>query len=234
MSISISPPTAYSSFYPLDTETFSATVSNSTNTGVVWSLSGPGTLSGGVYTAPQSITGQTIATVTARAAADASVWASVTINLYPPSPPTVGISNLASSLPRGTYNYSFTTTADPLQTATFSMYDASTSATNCVLYYDAASHVLYLQGPTYDYLGNPNGVAWVSSGVVPSSGTLGDAGWGCTVDLGNSSVTSGSPSQWTINLMLNLPRGNNRFYMEATDYSGNDTFTVYLGSQNLY
>ncbi|MDP8990037.1 MAG: DUF2341 domain-containing protein [Acidobacteriota bacterium] len=62
----------------------SASVTGSTNQQVIWSLSGPGTLStSGLYTAPASVTAQTTAKVTATSAADSTTSASVNITLNP-------------------------------------------------------------------------------------------------------------------------------------------------------
>src|SRR5205807_1069523 len=70
------------------TQQFSATVTNSANTAVTWSISPAGTGSidsTGLYTAPASITGQPVVTVTATSAADATKTALAMIALYAPA-----------------------------------------------------------------------------------------------------------------------------------------------------
>lgn len=86
VSISLNPPGG--TIFPSGTQSFTATVNNTANTGVTWSFSpnvGSLTTSGNtaVYTAPQVInTAQTI-TVTAQSNAQASVSASSTLQLTP-------------------------------------------------------------------------------------------------------------------------------------------------------
>jgi len=66
------------------TQQFSASVSNASNTNVSWSLSGPGTLSSsGLYTAPSIITGSQQATVTAKSLQDNTTTGQATITLNP-------------------------------------------------------------------------------------------------------------------------------------------------------
>ncbi len=57
------------------TQQFAANVTNATNAGVTWTLTGPGTLNNsGLYTAPSTLDAQTMATVTARSQADSDVF----------------------------------------------------------------------------------------------------------------------------------------------------------------
>src|ERR1700741_2524356 len=72
------------------TVTLTVTVSNdSKGQGVTWSLSGVGMLSSGpsagkeIYTAPASVTSNTVATVTAKSVTDSTKSASVQINVAP-------------------------------------------------------------------------------------------------------------------------------------------------------
>jgi Putative Ig domain len=81
-------PASGQSLNPGDTATITATVANdSTNGGVTWTLSGPGTLSDNtkttvVYTAPTSISVTTTATITATSVANSSIntTESITVN----------------------------------------------------------------------------------------------------------------------------------------------------------
>jgi hypothetical protein len=75
---------------PLQTQMFSATVANSSNTAVTWSLSpAVGSISGsGVYTAPATIAASQIVTVTATSAADSTKMASSRVTLASIPAPT--------------------------------------------------------------------------------------------------------------------------------------------------
>lgn len=103
VTISVSPATA--SLAANQTQPITATVGNTTNLGVMWTITGPGTLSATsgnpvTYTAPASIPSKTSATVTATSAADGTKSAASTISLNPTvvtggpitvSPPTVSV-----------------------------------------------------------------------------------------------------------------------------------------------
>jgi hypothetical protein len=80
---------------PSQSQSFTATVTDSTNTAVTWSLSqAVGTLSGaGVYTAPASIASPQTVTVTATSVDDPAVAASATVSLGIPTL-SVPVSNL--------------------------------------------------------------------------------------------------------------------------------------------
>jgi len=83
VTVSVSPSTA--TLYPGQTQQFAATVTNSGNTAVIWSVSGAGKVSSsGLYTAPASVTAQQSVTVTATSQANSSKAASATITLMPP------------------------------------------------------------------------------------------------------------------------------------------------------
>lgn len=84
VSVSVTPPSA--TVYGSQTQQFSASVSNTSNTAVTWTISpaGTGTISAaGLYTAPSSITTQQTVTVTATSQADATASATATITLSP-------------------------------------------------------------------------------------------------------------------------------------------------------
>jgi uncharacterized protein (DUF1800 family) len=67
--------------------TFTAIVSNSTNTAVTWSLQGPGTISAaGVYTAPDTLPANPAVTVTATLVSEPSVSASYALTVVNPPP----------------------------------------------------------------------------------------------------------------------------------------------------
>jgi hypothetical protein len=83
ISVSVSPTTI--SLTPSQTQQFTAAVTGTTNQTVAWSLSPlTGSItSGGLYTAPSSITTQQMVTVTATSAADMTKSASATVTLNP-------------------------------------------------------------------------------------------------------------------------------------------------------
>jgi RHS repeat-associated protein len=83
--VSVSPATA--TLAGGQTQQFAATVMNSGNTAVTWTINpaGTGTVSAaGLYTAPATIGAQQTVTITATSQADATMSASSTINLQPP------------------------------------------------------------------------------------------------------------------------------------------------------
>lgn len=98
ITISLSP--ANASLQAGQSATFTATVQGTNNQLVQWSLSpNVGTLNGGTYTAPSSITSDTQVTITATSEADSTKMASSTVMLTPPvaPPPPVSISLTPSS-----------------------------------------------------------------------------------------------------------------------------------------
>ena len=103
LTITLSPASGLS-LNPGQTQTITATVANdSTNGGVIWTLSGPGTLSDNekttvVYTAPTTLSVTTTATITATSVANSSITAteSITVNAV--------LTITTTSLPAGTLN----------------------------------------------------------------------------------------------------------------------------------
>ena len=85
VTVSVTPASA--NLYATQTEQLTATVGNTGNTAVTWSISpsGAGSISSsGLYSAPTSVTSQVIVTVTATSQADPTKSASATIYLLPP------------------------------------------------------------------------------------------------------------------------------------------------------
>src|SRR6266481_5962940 len=90
VSVSITP--AMSLLGQSQTQQFTATVANSSNTAVTWSISpaGAGSISNsGFYSAPATISTQQTVMVTATSVADGTKSASATITLSPPVPPVI-------------------------------------------------------------------------------------------------------------------------------------------------
>jgi RHS repeat-associated protein len=108
VSISVTPPGA--SLTAGQTQQFTATVTNTVNTGVTWTMSeGDGAISStGVYTAPASINSQESVMVTATSQADPTQSASATITLLPVSAPSTPPGYCAAN----GYSYQSTITID--------------------------------------------------------------------------------------------------------------------------
>ncbi|MBZ5590850.1 MAG: discoidin domain-containing protein [Acidobacteriia bacterium] len=85
VTISVAPATAI--VYASQSRQFTATVGNTANTAVTWSLNpgGVGAVNAsGLYTAPSSVSSQRVVTVTATSQADSSKQGSSSVTLYPP------------------------------------------------------------------------------------------------------------------------------------------------------
>ncbi len=90
VAVSVTPATA--TLYGGQTQQFTATVTNTTNTAVTWTISptGTGTISSsGLYTAPATISTQQTVTVKATSQANTAVSASSTVTLMPKTTPTI-------------------------------------------------------------------------------------------------------------------------------------------------
>src|SRR5262249_9459489 len=82
--ISVTVPPSSASLDIGGTKQFTANVVNSDNSGVTWTVSGPGTIStGGLYTAPVSIASGQPVTITAASVADPAKTGTATVTLEP-------------------------------------------------------------------------------------------------------------------------------------------------------
>ena len=110
VTVSLSPLSA--TLYSGQSQQFTATVTNTGNTGVTWSISPSGTgaiNSSGLYTAPATIGSQQTVTITAASQANSSVAASAVVTLMPPI--TVSVSPTVATLSSGqTQQFSATVT----------------------------------------------------------------------------------------------------------------------------
>ena len=108
-SIAASPATA--NVLPGSTQQFSATVTNSAQTNVTWTLTGPGTIStSGLYTAPTSVSSPATAKVTATLASDTTQTSNASVSLLmlqslaiSPRGPTVAVGGNESFAAQGTF-----------------------------------------------------------------------------------------------------------------------------------
>ena len=111
------------------TQPFTSTVTGSSNTGVTWSVSpSVGTVTtGGVYTAPSSISSSQTVTVTATSAADATRSASATVTL---TPVTITVSPTSATLSAGqTQPFTSTVTGSSNTGVTWSVSPATGAGT---------------------------------------------------------------------------------------------------------
>jgi len=110
VSVAVSPGTV--SLTTSQTQTFSATVANTANTAVTWSLSpAVGVISAtGVYTAPPAISNAQTVAVTATSAADPTKYASATISLTLPVVPSTFFGLSVLDFPQLNPSISFGTT----------------------------------------------------------------------------------------------------------------------------
>jgi len=99
VNVTVSP--ASTSLVSAGTQQFTATVSNTSNTGVTWSASSGTISSNGVFTAP-TVTSSSTAAVTATSLADTTKWAQAIVSISPtnaappqppPPPPSTGADN---------------------------------------------------------------------------------------------------------------------------------------------
>jgi len=135
IAVSITPSTA--TLGQSQTQQFTATVANTSNSAVTWSIipSGTGTISAaGLYAAPSTISTQQTVTITATSAADTSKTGSVTVTLTPPI--AVSITPPAATLGQSQTQQFTATVANTSNTAvTWSISPAATgSISNTGLY----------------------------------------------------------------------------------------------------
>lgn len=118
-SVAVTPGTA--NVIPSGTQQFTATVTNSVQTAVTWSVTGGGSIGAtGLYTAPSSVTAPTQAEVTATLASDTTQKSTATASLLPltglsisPAGPTLIVGGTETFAATGTFtNGTATSTAD--------------------------------------------------------------------------------------------------------------------------
>jgi YD repeat-containing protein len=139
LSVSVTPAT--SALYAGQTQQFTAATTNAANPGVTWSISpsGTGTISsGGLYTAPSSISTQQTVTVTATSAQDNATTGSASLALYPTA--SVAVTPGSPTLyPAQTQQFSATVSNAPTQAVTWTISPAVGSISSSGLYTAAAT-----------------------------------------------------------------------------------------------
>ena len=166
VSVSVTPPSA--ALYASQAQQFSATVANSSNTAVTWSISpsGVGAISGaGLYTAPASITTQQTVTVTATSVADVTKSSSAAVKLYPPvvvmvTPPTATLS--ASQ----TQQFSATVTNSSNTTVTWSISPSGVGTISSAGLYTAPANVITQQVVTITATSAADTAKWATAIVT--------------------------------------------------------------------
>jgi RHS repeat-associated protein len=148
ISVSVSPKTA--SLYGGQTEQFSASVSNTSNTAVTWAISpsGTGTInSSGLYTAPSTVASQQTVTITATSAANTSASASATVMLVPPV--SVSVTPTSAALYPSQTQQFVASVANTSNTAvTWSISPSGTGSINSSGLYTAPASIAKLQNVT--------------------------------------------------------------------------------------
>ncbi|HXP11372.1 MAG TPA: Ig-like domain-containing protein, partial [Acidobacteriaceae bacterium] len=141
VSVSVTPPTA--TLYGGQTQQFSATVTNTSNTAVTWSISpaGLGTISStGLYTAPATITTKQPVTITATSQEDNTKSASATVTLMPPI--AVSVTPATASLyANQTQQFSATVTDTTNTAVTWSISPAGTGTISSTGLYTAPATI---------------------------------------------------------------------------------------------
>ncbi len=239
VTVSVSPGTA--TVLPGQTEQFTATVTNTANTAVTWSInpSGAGSIdSTGLYTAPTTITAAETVTVTATSHADPGQWASAsvtvsagTITSVTPSQAAVGttqtvtISGINTGFAQGQTQVSFCANvsasniavASPTQlTATvLPAFTAAPGACSVTVTTGGASatlaDALRITGPPIS-ITSPANLSFVSTPTITVSGQVGDP---------NAVVTVNN---------LETPNGGGSFSVGVPLSEGNNTVTVFARS----
>ena len=203
-------PTAVNLFNS-QSQQFTATLTGNSNTSVTWSISpNVGSISStGLYSAPTSITTQQNVTVTATSVAAPSVFATATVSLYPPAPPSITQQPQNSTVAVG-------------QTATFSV-----SALGAGLSYQWQSEALGA-GSFSPISGATSSTYTTPAATLTNNGTQ----YECVVTNAQGSITSSAAT-------LTVLAQGTKFVTSKTlgtlrnDYSGWVGMSVTVGSQPL-
>jgi len=201
ITVSVNP--ASVSLYAAQTQQFTATVNNSGNTAVTWSISptNAGSInSSGLYTAPSSITTQQTVTVTATSQADSTKSASATITLYPPI--NVSVLPTSATLYSGqTQQFTATVTNASNTTVLWSISPAGVGSISTSGLYTAPASITTQQTVTITAISQANSSATASAtvtltppitvGVSPATATLyGGGTQQFTADVSNTGDTT--------------------------------------------
>ena len=201
VSVAVSPTSATLSAG--QTAQFSASLSGTTNPNVTWSITpAAGSISGGLYQAPATVTSQQTVTVTATSAADPTKTSSATITLVP----AVGVALTPSSISltggqSNQFNVSIAGTAAASTAVTWTLAPSVGTITNGD--YTAPATISAVQTVTLT----------VASVATPTQTAT------ATITLNPAPAIGVSPSQATLN-----PSGTQQF--TATGLGTNPTWTI--------
>ena len=162
VTVSVTPATA--TLYGGQTQQFTATVTNTSNTAVTWTITpaGTGTIStSGLYTAPATITTPQTVTVTATSQASTTASASSTVTLTPKANPTITWATPAAI----TYGTALSAT----------QLDATASVTGAFVYTPAAGTVLAVGSQTLSVLFTPTNTAEYNTATATVTLTVNQA-----------------------------------------------------------
>ncbi len=234
ISVSVSP--ASVSLYGGQQQQFSSTVTNTSNTSVTWSISptGVGTIStSGDYTAPSSVTTQTVITVKATSQADSSKSASATVYLLPPCVSN-GYSYVRSividhaKVPNSdqiNFPFLFSVTDPALKSAANGGHVTSATGTDIIFSIDASGQTkLDYEVERYDPT-TGQFIAWVR---IPTLSHIADTN--VYLFYGNSNVTTSQQNPtgvWDSNFagVWHLPNGSTLSANDSTSNADNGAIT---------
>ena len=211
VAVTVSPTSA--SLSVNQTQQFTATVTGSTNTSVTWSVSpSVGTVtSGGLYTAPSSISATQTVTVTATSAADSTKSAAATVTL---APVAVTVSPTSASLTVSqTQQFSSTVTGSSNTSVTWSVSPSVGTVTGGGLY-TAPSSISSTQTVTVTATSAADSTKSAGAAVTLTPGSTG------------SSTARGTTSASTSNAILNTS------YMPLSGSTGPFTIAFWFQSGN--
>lgn len=180
ITVSVSPSTA--SLFAGQAQQFTATVENTGNTGVTWTISpsSAGSISSsGLYTAPSSITAQQTVTVTAISQADDTKTGTATITLLPPQTPVITWATTPAAITYGT-------------ALSATQLDATASVSGTFAYSPAAGTVLAAGSQTLSVTFTPTNTAEY---------TVATAGVVLTVNKATPAITWATPAAITLSLI---------------------------------
>jgi RHS repeat-associated protein len=178
VALSVTPATA--TLYANQTQQFAATVTNTGNTAVTWTISptGTGTISAaGLYTAPTTVSSQQTVTVTATSEANPAATATATVTLYPPI--TVSVTPATATLyATQTQQFAATVTNTGNTAVTWTISPAGMGAISTAGVYTAPATVSSQQTVTVTATSEANPAATATATVTLSPAQCASTGFG--------------------------------------------------------
>lgn len=210
------------------TQQFIATVTNSVNTAVVWSVNqGDGTVNGGLYTAPPSVPSPRSILVKATLVADPTKSATAVVTLQPAvgqggMTGTVNPSDGAGS--SSVFTFEANALGGSVREVVFLMHETLASGANaCWVQFNPNINTLFLSKDSGNW-------DWEDWDIIGTSGRKLNNSQ-CEVDLGNSSSTIYA-NRVEVRLSIRFKpgfSGTKHIYMTASDTAGNIDVWRYKG-----